>query len=236
MEYSQWEPIYQQILTDFRISRKRDEEAAELLGELLKANKLVKTVDLANLIENNEIFVFGAGPSLDKDVQDFETTGSKQVIIAADGATSALLEHGVVPDIIVTDLDGFVPDQVSANEQGAMIIIHAHADNITALKEWVPKFNGNLLGTTQSKPDPANKIFNFGGFTDGDRAVFLAAHFNARKITLIAFDFQKIGKHSYKYRSKTKFRKLTWANLLIGMIKEPPIVFKRREKDQVHGD
>ena len=38
----------------------------------------------------------------------------------------------------------------------------------------------NCIGTTQTTP--FNKIQNFGGFTDGDRGVFLASHFEAKKL------------------------------------------------------
>ena len=47
----------------------------------------------------------------------------------------------------------------------------------------------NCIGTTQT--NPFNKIQNFGGFTDGDRGVFLASHFDAKKIILFGMDFGK---------------------------------------------
>ena len=41
------------------------------------------------------------------------------------------------------------------------------------------------------------KVHNFGGFTDGDRCVFLANHFKAKKIILLGMDFgTRIGKYS----------------------------------------
>ena len=41
------------------------------------------------------------------------------------------------------------------------------------------------------------KVNNFGGFTDGDRCVFLANHFKANKIILLGMDFgTKIGRYS----------------------------------------
>ena len=49
--------------------------------------------------------------------------------------------------------------------------------------------------STQAKP--MGKVNNFGGFTDGDRCVFLANHFKAKKIILLGMDFgTKIGKYS----------------------------------------
>ena len=67
----------------------------------------------------------------------------------------------------------------------------------------------NCIGTTQTTP--FNKIQNFGGFTDGDRGVFLANHFEAKKIILFGMDFGKrIGKFSNTKKSDrdTKLKKL----------------------------
>jgi uncharacterized Rossmann fold enzyme len=226
MEYTEWLPIYNQILSDFNFSQESDEASANVLKELLTSKKIIEIKELGNLISGKEVFIFGAGPELDKDIDKiFENNHKDFVTIAADGATSAFIKMGENPDIIVTDLDGYIPDQVQANKSGAVSIIHAHGDNVQALLEWVPKFEGYVLGTTQAEPEENSNIFNFGGFTDGDRAVHLAAHFKAKRIYLVSFNFSKIGKYSFKYQSKTKLRKLTWANLLIGMIKEPKIQF-----------
>ena len=67
----------------------------------------------------------------------------------------------------------------------------------------------NCIGTTQT--NSFNKIQNFGGFTDGDRGVFLASHFDAKKIILFGMDFgNRIGKFSNTKRSdrKIKLKKL----------------------------
>ena len=45
-----------------------------------------------------------------------------------------------------------------------------------------------VIGTTQI--EPISDVYNFGGFTDGDRAVFLAEHFGAKEIELVGFDFE----------------------------------------------
>lgn len=226
MKFSDWEPIYNQILSDFNYDRNKDEEAANILKNLLKQKEILPIDKLSEVIKDKELYIIGAGPDIKDDIANLD---SKNVIIAADGAASPLIENGMVPDIIVTDLDGFIPDQIKANEHGAMIIVHAHGDNIPAIKRWVPKFEKNLLGTTQAKPDEINNLYNFGGFTDGDRAVFLGAHFQARIIKLIAFDFKSVGKSSHKYNLKIKLKKLTWANLLIGMVQDPPVIFQKEE-------
>lgn len=224
MEFQEWEPLYQQILTDFGYERSKDEHSAEVLSKLLAIRDKIQISTLQNLIHGQQAYVFGAGPSLENDVQvdDFKDEYNG-LIIAADGATSALVKNDIIPDIIVTDLDGKIEDQIHANEQGTLVFIHAHGDNLPALEKWVPKFPKKVIGTTQSKP--FGNLRNYGGFTDGDRAVFIAAHFKADKIFLVAFDFEEPGEYSFQSDFEVKVKKLTWALGLIGMIVSPEVVF-----------
>jgi uncharacterized Rossmann fold enzyme len=88
------------------------------------------------------------------------------------------------------------------------MVVHAHGDNVDALSEEVPRLK-RVVGTTQSKP--LDNVYNFGGFTDGDRCVFLAQEFGARSITLIGFDFKDTNV------TPLKKKKLVWAEKLINM-------------------
>jgi len=111
----------------------------------------------------------------------------------ADGATRAMIENNLKPDIVVTDLDGDIKSLKKAGRTNTMMVVHAHGDN--AEKIHLVKDFKNCIGTTQTKP--VGKVHNFGGFTDGDRCVFLANHFKAKKIILLGMDFgTKIGKYS----------------------------------------
>ena len=93
------------------------------------------------------------------------------------------------------------------------MIVHSHGDNINRLPYAI--LFKYCLGTTEDKP--FGKIKNFGGFTDGDRCVFLANHFGASKIILIGMDFgihigrySKIGTYDKSLRiKKIKERKIT---------------------------
>ena len=98
--------------------------------------------------------------------------------IVADSALKPLIENGIKADIVVTDLDGDEEILKTVGQSEAVFVVHAHGDNIGKL-QFVENFR-NCVGTTQAKP--FGKIKNFGGFTDGDRAVFLASHFGAKKI------------------------------------------------------
>lgn len=207
MNFREWKKFYYEILKDFSFSEKSDAKAAEILNELLKP---VDISILRKKIQGRRVNVYGAGPSLEK-IKKFP----RGINIAADGAASFLLERGVVPDIIVTDLDGKIKDLLRANRKGSLVVVHAHGDNIDAIKKYAAKFK---IGTTQSKP--FGSLHNFGGFTDGDRAVFLAEHFKAKKIALYGMDFRsKIGRYSFSRDSKTKRKKLLWAEKLINYLR-----------------
>ncbi|GIS96634.1 MAG: hypothetical protein CM1200mP23_4400 [Nitrososphaerota archaeon] len=69
-----------------------------------------------------------------------------------------------------------------------------------------------MYRNTQTKP--IRKINNFGGFTDGDRCVFLADYFKAKKKILLGMDFgTRIGKYS---KSKVENRTTKIAKLRRG--------------------
>jgi uncharacterized Rossmann fold enzyme len=224
MEFDEWEPKYKQILADFQFKRTADERSAEYLSKQLEERKgnlePVSEAELKKLLKGKTVFVFGEGPTLEDDVRAYTFEGTK---IAADGATTSLLENEILPELIVTDLDGSVEDQVRAASEGSIVLIHAHGDNLDKLKKWLPEFSGKIIGTTQARPD--GNLSNYGGFTDGDRAVFLADHFSAGMINLVAFDFMEVGDYKNEEAKKLKLRKLTWANLLIAVLENDNIEF-----------
>lgn len=203
MDFEEWNPIYKQIIEDFGYDRHRDEEAAIILSKLVE-DKLVHEDDLKKKIENKHVVVCGDAPSMKDELlsKDFE----EQIVIAADGATSKLLNAGIIPDIVVTDLDGTIGDLIYASRLGSIMVVHAHGDNIDLLERTVSQLN-LVMGTTQSRPH--DNIHNFGGFTDGDRCVCMARHFGAKEITLLGFDFDDptVG--------EIKHKKLIWAKRII---------------------
>jgi len=220
MFYKDWKPIYDKIAKDLNISKNADKQAANILNKLLKKNSNEKLNDIIN---GREVVIFGAGPSIESFLESYKNIISDKIKITADGATSALIENNILPDIIVTDLDGNISDQINANSKGSITIIHAHGDNIDKIKKFVPKFKGNIIGSTQIDPSNYENINNFGGFTDGDRAIFLADYFKAKIIYLIGFDFNgKIGKYSFsEYKDKNlKLKKLKWCKYLIDVLKK----------------
>ena len=224
MQYSEWEPIYEEILKDFGYTREKDEEAARVASEMMarkrregKGKDVKKEIE--GLIKGKEAIVCGNAPCLEEDIRkkghEFDIYPREFVIIAADGATSVLLREAITPDLIVTDLDGTIADIIYANRLGSIIVVHAHGDNIEMIKKVLPELNENVICTTQSKP--IHNVYNFGGFTDGDRCVFLAEEFGARRIEPIGFDFED------KRVSEVKRKKLKWAaNLLYDVLTHFP--------------
>ena len=189
MEFGLWEKYYTEILDDFGFSRENDEESAKLLDEILSTEGCLTLEDLKGFVDFSDKFiVFGAGPSLREHVKYLKDNYDLRdyVLVAADGATTALIEQKIAPDIVATDLDGNLDDILLANFRGANVAIHAHGDNIEKIASLTPFFT-NVLGTTQAQP--IGNLYNCGGFTDGDRAMFLAVALNAEEIILAGMDF-----------------------------------------------
>jgi len=245
MKFDTWILWYERILDDFGFSKEEDERTASILNKILSRKNSIK---LKNLIDNispenttihrfnkdrsdvKDFIVFGAGPSLKKDIEIIKSKGDTEnpedcILIAADGATTAVLEESIVPDIIVTDLDGKLEDLMLANDLGSVFVLHAHGNNLNQILDCTDKLH-KVLGTSQSKP--FSNLYNFGGFTDGDRAVFLAVALGARKIVLAGMDF---GNMTTKYSrpnlgveiaeaDEIKKKKLKYAKELVEWVKK----------------
>ena len=177
-----WAARYNEIVNDFGYSKKKDVQSSRLLDSLL--SKKTRITQLKKLIENESIFIIGAGPSLLSCIPILKKY-NKITKIVADGATRALIENNLKANIVVTDLDGNIPVLKRVGKTNTIMVVHAHGDNLEKL--YIAKNFKKCIGTTQAKP--FGKIHNFGGFTDGDRCVFLANHFKARKIILFGMDF-----------------------------------------------
>ena len=199
-----WKQRYSDILKEFRYDGKKDKESAIILNSILKKSDINKKI--LNLVKGKTVLVIGSGPSLSSAIPKLRNY-KNSIKIAADSSIKPLVENGIIPDIIVTDLDGDEKILEKIAKTKSIFVVHAHGDNIKKL-EFVKKIK-NCMGTTQSIP--FEKIHNFGGFTDGDRGVFLANHYDAKKIILFGMDFgDRIGKFSKTKKSerKTKLMKL----------------------------
>lgn len=204
MDFSLWEPHYREILGYFGFSRKEDEKAALLLATLTGRDDLPV---LARLVTGRDVVVCGNAPCL---VKELGRIPKGSIVFAADAAADVLFTHGIRPDAVFTDLDGATDLLVDMNRAGTIVVAHAHGDNIPLLRHWVGKLSGPLVATTQSAPLP--HVYNFGGFSDGDRAVFAADELGAKTITLVGFDLDD------KNVDPVKRGKLLWAKKLLALI------------------
>ncbi|MDY9925783.1 6-hydroxymethylpterin diphosphokinase MptE-like protein [Methanosarcina sp.] len=210
MNFAAWEPIYERILEDFGFDRSGDEEAARFLSLLLTRENTASLSELKDTISGKPVLVCGNAPGLRNELSKINL--SAFVIIAADGAAAVLMDMGRVPEVICTDLDGNseadIEKEILACTQGSIVLIHAHGDNMDKLEKYVPGFK-RFIATTQARP--FDKVYNFGGFSDGDRCVFVARDFGAKSVMLAGFDFEDPDVNPIKKK------KLKWAKELIGI-------------------
>lgn len=177
-------------------------------------NRGVETLPRVRKTVPRSVLVCGGGDSL---ADELSSMSIDRYVVVADAATSIVADAGISIDMIVTDLDGIVEDQISLNSDGAVTFIHAHGDNQAALDRYVSRFVGPVVGTCQCPPP--TEMYNLGGFTDGDRAACICAELGAKEILLAGFDFDspssKVGKSK-----DVKRRKLRWAKAILDILAE----------------
>jgi 2-amino-4-hydroxy-6-hydroxymethyldihydropteridine diphosphokinase len=217
MKFVDWYPYYLEILCSLKLDMKKDILSSLILSNLVSNES--PSLNNFKKLNNKKILIVGAGPSIgEQSIQKFIKSHANFIIISADGSTELCLKLDIIPDFVVTDLDGDIDSLLSANKLGSVLLIHAHGDNINKILKFVPKFK-QFFGTTQIFP--LQNIYNFGGFTDGDRCVFLADEFRSAEIWLVGMDFtSSIGYFSKKMKFNfiLKKKKLYIGKRLIEML------------------
>ena len=214
MRFSDWEPIYIKILEDFGFDRSEDEMNVRILKMVTVNSDLIDDDEFGECF-GDEVTVFGNAPCLESDI---DSKGFAGTLVASGSSVERLLDRGIRPDVVVTDLDGDIDSQSEASAKGAVTAIHAHGDNGDLIRMYAGSFKGRILLTTQSTPE--NTVYDFGGFTDGDRAVCMAVHFGAGRIHLRGFDYDDPMPKDGNDPSVKK-RKLAWAERIIGIVCPP---------------
>ena len=231
MEYRIWAPHYERIRAEFDFPFAREEAAADrleaLLPERARSDPLAR---LRAVLQGRDAVVVGLAPSAGPPpLWRRRAEGRSPSLVCADGAAAECLASGLVPTVIVTDLDGPVPSEISANGRGSLVVVHAHGDNVPSLEEWVPQFPGELAGSWAGPP--RGPLLDVGGFTDGDRAAYLAEHCGARRVLLWGFDFDRVEEPEGPRRAR-KLAKLAWARRSLEFLAgrtETPILSWRRD-------
>lgn len=220
MRFSEWEPVYGRILEDMGYDRASDEACVRILKAVTLNSDLVSDEELGEIIGRTAT-VFGNAPCLESDISAMPPEGT---LIASGSSVGRLIDLGIRPDIVVTDLDGDIGPQLDASSSGAVTLIHAHGDNQDLVRMYAGRFTGPVVLTTQSRPE--NTVFDFGGFTDGDRAVCLAREFGARRIILLGFDYSD-PMESDPTEREVKLRKLAWAREIIEDMNPPGVALEK---------
>jgi len=203
MNFEDWDPIYESIRADFGYDRAADERARDELAVLAEPFDL-EVLDLAG----KGVAVAGAAPVLR---DELDRVREAHAVFAASNAADLLLRRGIDVDCMVTDLDKAPGMASDLTHQGTPVAVHAHGDNRGAIRGWVPEMaTDRVIATTQVEPRPP--VINVGGFTDGDRAAFLAHHLGAGRLSFPGWDFEDPGVGTEKRR------KLRWAARLLAWL------------------
>ena len=203
MDFEDWQPIYEAIRADFGYDRADDKRAR---GELAA---LAEPFDFARLdVAGKTVAIAGAAPAL---LDELDRIREADAVFAASNAAAVLLRRGFGVDCMVTDLDKVPGVARDLTHAGTPVAVHAHGDNRGAIRGWVPEMATDwVIATTQVKPRPP--VVNVGGFTDGDRAAFLADHLGAARLSFPGWDFDDPGVGAEKRR------KLRWAARLLAWL------------------
>jgi uncharacterized Rossmann fold enzyme len=229
MEFRHWEPVYEAILADFGFGRAADVRARDLLVDLVTGACEREHASADDPADGGEggaeaehagggpltpadldfsgetVAIVGAAPSLDPEDEAIDRADS---VVAASDAAAVVRDAGVGVDCLVTDLDADREIARALTREGTPVAVHAHGDNRAAVREHLPDLNVRaVLPTTQAAP--AGPVHNPGGFTDGDRAGFLADHCGAAELTFAGWDFDDPAVDPMKRR------KLAWAERLL---------------------
>ena len=203
MRFKEWEPIYEQILSDLGFDRAGDESARDVAAEFAHPFDDGRLADL----DGASVAVVGAAPSLAAELKTFDDS-TVDAIVAASTAADTVAAAGLSVDLMVTDLDKNTDTACELTHSETPVAAHAHGDNIPALREWLPRFDPEwTLVTTQAEPQ--EPVANFGGFTDGDRAAFIADAFGAADLRFLGWQFDDPSV------DPLKARKLRWAEQLL---------------------
>lgn len=200
MRYTTWSPAYRAILDDFGYDRAGDEAGRDELADI------AHPFDHSRLDFRGEtVAIAGGAPTL---ADELDVARAADSVVAASVAADVCLDADVSVDVLVTDLDKNPGTARELTHDGIPVAAHAHGDNRELVREVVPTFDlDHTIGTTQA--EPRGPVENFGGFTDGDRAAFLADHFDAAELVFPGWDFDDPNVDS------AKARKLVWAERLL---------------------
>lgn len=223
-----WDPIYEAILRDFGFDRRGDERARDELDDLCVPAPL--TPETLPDVRGERVYIAGAAGTIDTDMGRLR---GDEIVFAASTATAALNAGGIPVALHVTDLDKDAATTVGRSQHGEPVALHAHGDNRELIATHLPRMDErHVLPTTQAAP--TGSVVNPGGFTDGDRAAFLAHAMGASELRFLGWGFDDPSV------SAVKRQKLHWAERLLCWLEKRrdqrfPVLDGRREQIDLTG-
>lgn len=202
LPWADWEPVYAAIRADFGYGLAADVAARDLFLE--QEEPWCAPTELPDLAGQTVAVVGGAAPT----ERDTKRISAADACLGAGVGGETVREADAELTVYVTDLDtpGQLPHELT--QSGIPVAVHGHGDNHDALTTVLPTLETSwVLPTTQA--EPRGPVVNCGGFTDGDRAAFLAHALGAARLVFPSWAFDDPAV------SKTKRRKLAWAERLL---------------------
>jgi uncharacterized Rossmann fold enzyme len=169
---------------------------------------------------SDRVIIIGAAVEK-KELENLELENT--AMIAADGSVGAIMNFDKLT-CIISDLDGgeHIDFAASKNQK---FVIHAHGDNLSRWQEIIKNWSNYTTPPKMILSHQTNQniegMHNFGGFTDGDRAVCFAlwAGVEVHNISLIGFSIDRVGIWSGVTNQETKIQKLSWMRKVLKFLK-----------------
>lgn len=205
MDFVPFRPFFHEIAQEFGFNSEKEILARDFFHRNLSSTDPKALITrISETVKNRVVCFFGAGANLIAHLKKLSPILKEKrqhfFLVTADGSSNALMENNIIPDMVVSDFDGLTVSQMkSLAENRVILCLLAHGDNYQLIDDYLsilkPEFS--VIGTTQA---PAHyPIINPGGFTDGDRGVFLLHHLVPldKPFFLFGYDFEgKIGSYS----------------------------------------
>jgi len=154
--------------------------AEDLAYEALTEGRATSLREICRHLSSGEVCIAGGSESLAKHIDELISCNK---IIAVDGATSLLLDNGVVPNVVVSDLDGRLEHILKASRD-SQLVIHVHGDNYPQVIQFSKSVRPSHVIYTHQCPVGGTYSVYIPGFTDGERALALSILCRANKVIL----------------------------------------------------
>ncbi len=227
---SEWFGLHYPIVREsLGYSEQQDSMSRDVLSTILSSKEIIQPETISRILEDRIVVMFGAGPSLNSDLRGLMSLlqDRRFPLVAADGAADALYEMGITPSMVVTDLDSCSVKNLERNSREGYVFAHAHGDNLDLVEKIVPRLGSRLFGTTQVKS--VDRVVNFGGLTDGDRACYIISYYNPRAIIVAGMDYGVVEGHYSKAKYNKKPTPLRPLKLELGKRSLEFLIEKRKD-------